>query len=110
MMYSVLNVCFTVTPLLVTLTTLGVYVYLDPVNNILTAEKVFSCIAIFNVLRMPLTLFPMTFMETIKLIISLKRINSFLKQENVQELQHSIDEQPNKGNYKIQNMYSFICF
>ena len=57
LVYSMLNVTFTIVPLTVTLATFSVYIYLDPENNILTAEKVFSCIAIFNVLRIPLLLF-----------------------------------------------------
>ena len=76
--YSMLNVTFTIVPLTVTLTTFVVYIYLDPVNHVLTAEKVFSCIAIFNVLRVPLFLFPMFFMETVKFLISMKRISKFL--------------------------------
>ena len=59
-------------PLLVTLATFLTYIHLDPVNNKITAEKVnnlliqhlhcdkkvFACIAIFNLLRLPLFLFP----------------------------------------------------
>ena len=78
LVYSMMNVTFSTVPLLVTLSTFAVYIYLDPENNILTAEKVFSCIAIFNILRIPLFMFPMFFMETIKLFVSLQRITSFL--------------------------------
>ena len=59
-------------PLLVTLATFLTYIHLDPVNNKITAEKVknsviqlpncdkkvFACIAIFNLIRLPLFLFP----------------------------------------------------
>ena len=76
---SMLNVTYTIVPLTVTLTTFVVYITADPENHILTAEKVFSCIAIFNVLRVPLYLFPMFFMETVKLFISLRRISKFLE-------------------------------
>ena len=48
-------------------------------NSIEISEIVFSCIAIFNVLRVPLYLFPMFFMETVKLFISLRRISKFLE-------------------------------
>ena len=76
--YSMLNVTFTIVPLLVSLATFTVYIYTDPENHILSAEKVFSCIAIFNVLRIPLFMFPMFFMETVKLYVSLKRLSKFL--------------------------------
>ena len=83
--YSMMNVTFSTVPLLVTLSTFGVYIFLDPVNNILTAEKVFSCIAIFNILRIPLFMFPMFFMEAIKLLVSLKRITAFLASEDIDD-------------------------
>ena len=57
---------------MVTLATFLTYIHLDPVNNKITAEKVnnsviqlphcdkkvFACIAIFNLIRLPLFLFP----------------------------------------------------
>ena len=95
LVYSMLNVTFTVVPLGVTLATFTVYIYSDPENNILTAEKVFSCIAIFNVLRIPLFLFPMFFMEAIKLFVSLRRISKFLHSP---EIDSQYISQDSKGN------------
>ena len=39
--------------------------------------------AIFNILRIPLFMLPMFFMETIKLSVSLKRIKTFLSSEDL---------------------------
>jgi ABC-type multidrug transport system fused ATPase/permease subunit len=77
-MLSGLNVTFTVVPLLVTLVTFATYIHIDPVNNIITAEKVFACIAIFNLLRLPLFLFPMFLLNTVRLAVSLGRVRTFL--------------------------------
>ena len=81
--YSMLNVTFTVVPLLSSLATFTVYIYSDPENHILTAEKVFSCIAIFNVLRIPLFMFPYFFMETVKLFVSVRRLAKFLESSEI---------------------------
>ena len=81
--HSMLNVTFSIVPLMVTLATFSVYIFSDPENNILTAEKVFSCIAIFNILRIPLFLFPMFSMKVVKLFVSLRRISRFLNSTDV---------------------------
>ena len=44
-------------PLVVTLTTFMLYVFTDP-NHVLTAEKVFGTVAVFNVVRVPMMQFP----------------------------------------------------
>lgn len=40
-----------------TLTTLGVYVSVDP-NNVLDAEKAFVSVSLFNILKIPLNMLP----------------------------------------------------
>ena len=80
---SLMNVCFSSIPLIVILTTFAVYVYSDMTTNVLTAEKVFVSVSIFNILRIPLYLFPTFFMEAVKLMVSLRRINAFLNSENL---------------------------
>ena len=62
------------------------YVLIDPVNNILTPQKVFVCLSLLNMLRYPLYLFPMTFKESITMLVSLRRITDFL---NADELETS---------------------
>ena len=100
--YSMLNVTFTVVPLAVTLGTFSVYIYSDPVNNVLTVEKVFSCIAIFNVLRIPLFMFPLFFNEAIKLMVSLRRISKFLDCSEL-ENKYTEEEQLEKSSFQYNN-------
>ena len=53
-------------------------------KNILTAEKIFVSVSLFNMLRIPLTLFPMVTKEMIQLFVSTKRIRKFLNAEELQ--------------------------
>ena len=80
-----MSVTFSVCVSLVTLVSFATYVWIDPAENVLTAEKIFACLAIFNLIRIPMFLFPTFFMETIKLLISTKRINEFLNAEELAE-------------------------
>ena len=56
---------------------------IDPQNNILTPEKVFVCISIFNLLRMPLTMLPYTIKQFIILLVSFGRITNFLNADEL---------------------------
>ena len=80
-----MSVTFSACSSLVTLVSFACYVWIDPAENVLTAEKVFACLAIFNIIRIPMFLLPAFFMETIKLVISCKRINAFLNAEELME-------------------------
>ena len=77
-LHSVLWLTYSSAPLLVTLATFMCFVFLDPENNVLTAEKVFGTVAIFNVVRIPMNQFPRFLMEAIKLFVSIERIDKFL--------------------------------
>ena len=81
---------FTITPVIVSLLSFGTYIAIDPISNVLTADKVFVCISLMNIIRLPLLMFPYALTETVKLVLSLKRIAVFLnaeelKQDNVLE-------------------------
>ena len=103
---SMLNVTFTIVPLLVTLATFAVYIYTDPENNKLSAEKVFSCIAIYNVLRTPLYMFPMYFMETARLMVSVRRLSQFLDSPEIDS--EYITYQPNQTPALKMSSASFV--
>ncbi len=45
----------------------------------------FSCIAIFNIIRIPMYLLPHAITETVKLKVSIKRIDKFINKEDVTE-------------------------
>ena len=61
---------------------------LDPKSNILTPDKVFVCISLFNLLRLPLTLFPYAFKLWIDLIVSITRITDFLNADELDDFQN----------------------
>ena len=81
--WAFLNFTFACSPFLVTVAIFAVYVALDPVSHILTAEKIFVTIALFNLIRIPLILFPFSIFEAAKLYVSINRINKFLHAEDL---------------------------
>uniref|UniRef100_A0A670ZSK9 ABC-type glutathione-S-conjugate transporter n=1 Tax=Pseudonaja textilis TaxID=8673 RepID=A0A670ZSK9_PSETE len=62
---------FSCAPILVSLATFAVYVMVDE-NNILDAQKAFTSIALFNILRFPLGMFPLT-------LSSMVQVSSFTR-------------------------------
>ncbi|CAK6438290.1 unnamed protein product [Pipistrellus nathusii] len=70
------------TPFLVTLITLGVYVSLGP-NNVLDAEKAFVSVSLFNILKNPLSMLPQLISGLTQTSVSLKRIQHFLTQDEL---------------------------
>ncbi|XP_036912751.1 ATP-binding cassette sub-family C member 3 isoform X2 [Sturnira hondurensis] len=70
------------TPFLVTLITLGVYVSVDP-NNVLDAEKAFVSVSLFNILKNPLNALPNLISGLTQTSVSLKRIQHFLSQDEL---------------------------
>ncbi|XP_035889629.1 canalicular multispecific organic anion transporter 2 isoform X2 [Phyllostomus discolor] len=70
------------TPFLVTLITLGVYVFVDP-NNVLDAEKAFVSVSLFNILKNPLCSLPSLISSLTQTSVSLKRIQHFLSQDEL---------------------------
>ncbi|XP_036051186.1 canalicular multispecific organic anion transporter 2 [Onychomys torridus] len=70
------------TPFLVTLITLGVYVCVDE-NNVLDAEKAFVSLSLFNILKIPLNMLPQLISGLTQASVSLKRIQDFLNQDEL---------------------------
>lgn len=91
--YGVINFTFCMTPFLVTIGSFSCYVLIDPVNHILTPEKVFVCISLFNLLRIPLTLFPLTFKSSIDMMVSFNRITAFLNANELQSQESEISQE-----------------
>ncbi|KAM9035584.1 multidrug resistance-associated protein 1 isoform X2 [Sarcophilus harrisii] len=69
-------------PFLVSLATFGVYFLLDD-GNVLTANKVFTSISLFNILRLPLFDLPMVISSVVQTKISLGRLQDFLHAEEL---------------------------
>ncbi|XP_038063723.1 multidrug resistance-associated protein 1-like [Patiria miniata] len=73
---------WTSAPFFVLLSTFAIYVNADE-SNILDAEKAFVSLALFNVLRMPLAMLPGAISQVIQASVSVKRIQSFLKSDEL---------------------------
>nr|XP_003409027.1 canalicular multispecific organic anion transporter 1 [Loxodonta africana] len=74
---SVITFLLYLTPVLVSVTTFSVYVLVDS-NNILDAEKAFTSITLFNILRFPLTMFPMVISSVLQASVSIERLEKYL--------------------------------
>ncbi|XP_038152402.1 canalicular multispecific organic anion transporter 1-like isoform X1 [Cyprinodon tularosa] len=64
-------------PALVSLATFAVFVAVSS-DNMLTAEKAFTSISLFNILRNPLSMLPMLIASIVQTIVSKKRLERFL--------------------------------
>ncbi|XP_065072690.1 multidrug resistance-associated protein 1 isoform X3 [Ochlerotatus camptorhynchus] len=80
-------------PFLVSLVTFATYVMVDE-NNVLNATTAFVSLALFNILRFPLSMLPMLISNMVQTAVSVKRINRFLNQEelNPDNVQHDEKE------------------
>uniref|UniRef100_A0A8C3X7S2 Multidrug resistance-associated protein 1 n=1 Tax=Catagonus wagneri TaxID=51154 RepID=A0A8C3X7S2_9CETA len=65
------------TPVLVSVITFSVYVLVDS-NNILDAEKAFTSITLFNILRFPLSMLPMLISSMLQASVSVERLEKYL--------------------------------
>ncbi|XP_058453712.1 multidrug resistance-associated protein 1-like [Malaya genurostris] len=69
-------------PFLVTLASFAVYVMVDE-NNVLDPSTAFVSLALFNILRFPLAMFPMMITFAMQAWVSVKRINKFMNSEEL---------------------------
>lgn len=73
---------FACAPFLVSVATFAVYVMVDE-NNILDAEKAFTSIALFNILRFPLSMFPLALSSLVQMKVSAERLERYLGSEDL---------------------------
>ncbi|XP_029140029.1 canalicular multispecific organic anion transporter 1 [Protobothrops mucrosquamatus] len=73
---------FSCAPFLVSVATFAVYVMIDE-NNILDAQKAFTSIALFNILRFPLAMFPLTLSSMVQVKVSTDRLERYLGSEDL---------------------------
>ncbi|XP_055636687.1 multidrug resistance-associated protein 1-like isoform X2 [Toxorhynchites rutilus septentrionalis] len=69
-------------PFLVTLASFTVYVLIDE-NNVLDPQTAFVSLALFNILRFPLAMFPMMITFAMQAWVSVVRINKFMNSEEM---------------------------
>lgn len=74
-----------VSSVLITFVTLAVFISIEGDNNVeFTASKVFAALALFNQLTVPLFIFPITVPIIIAAIVSTRRLEQFLAEQEVQ--------------------------
>ncbi|XP_075699212.1 ATP-binding cassette sub-family C member 2 [Rhinoderma darwinii] len=76
-LFSVSLFIFTCAPFLVSVASFAVYVVVDP-SNVLNAEKAFTSISLFNVLRFPLAMLPMLISNIVQANVSCARLEKYL--------------------------------
>ncbi|XP_073541128.1 ATP-binding cassette sub-family C member 2 [Phyllobates terribilis] len=76
-LFSVSLFIFTCAPFLVSVASFAVYVVVAP-TNVLTAEKAFTSISLFNVLRFPLAMLPMLISNMVQTNVSSARLEKYL--------------------------------
>ncbi|XP_046664340.1 multidrug resistance-associated protein 1-like isoform X2 [Homalodisca vitripennis] len=82
---------WTCSSFLVSFATFGVYVMSDD-SHVLTAEIAFVATSLFNVMKVPVTMFPLAVQVLVQTIVSTKRINKFLNAEELDLTSVSHDE------------------
>ena len=83
-LWALTNFTFACSPFLVTVVVFTLYSLVDPSHtHVLDAAKIFVSMSLFGLMRLPLTIFPWALTETIKLFVSLNRINKFLNAEEI---------------------------
>jgi len=108
LLQALLWITYTGAPLVVTLATFIIYIFSDP-DHVLTAEKVFGTVAVFNVVRIPMNQFPRFLMESVKLFVSLRRIDNFLNCEDLSSQETANSNSLSKHSIEFTNVsYSWI--
>jgi len=77
------NFTYACSPILITMGAFTTFATINDGANVLTPTKIFVSIAYFNLMRIPLMLFPLTLREVIKTYVSLNRITDFLNAEEL---------------------------
>ncbi|XP_055295955.1 multidrug resistance-associated protein 1 isoform X2 [Sitodiplosis mosellana] len=82
-------------PFLVSLVTFIAYVYSGD-DHILTAERAFVCLTLFDIIRMPLAMLPLLIVYMIETSVSVNRINKFMNSEELdpQNVSHDPSDAP----------------
>uniref|UniRef100_A0A1I8GNJ2 ABC-type glutathione-S-conjugate transporter n=1 Tax=Macrostomum lignano TaxID=282301 RepID=A0A1I8GNJ2_9PLAT len=83
-LFSVVIIMWTVAPFLVMVLTFITYIYSGD-DHILTASKAFVSLTLFNILRFPIMVLPLTVTQTVNAYVSIKRIQSFLFEDDIDE-------------------------
>ncbi|XP_003198194.2 multidrug resistance-associated protein 1 isoform X1 [Danio rerio] len=81
-LYSVSIASFNSSTLLIAFAMFGVYVLIDD-KHVLDAQKIFVSMALINILKAPLSQLPIAMSTTMQVVVSLKRLGTFLDQDEL---------------------------
>ena len=76
-------VCYVSTTVLAVILGIILVTSIQPGAGGLDEDEVFGTVAVFNVVRIPMNQFPRFLMESVKLLVSLRKIDSFLNCEDL---------------------------
>lgn len=88
---SVSTFIFSCAPAIVSLATFAVFVSVSP-DNILDAEKAFTSISLFNILRFPLAMLPQLISSMVQTAVSKKRLEKFLSGDDLDTMAITRDD------------------
>uniref|UniRef100_A0A671T4Z1 ATP-binding cassette, sub-family C (CFTR/MRP), member 2 n=1 Tax=Sinocyclocheilus anshuiensis TaxID=1608454 RepID=A0A671T4Z1_9TELE len=88
---SVSTFIFSCAPAIVSLATFAVFVSVSP-DNILDAEKAFTSISLFNILRFPLAMLPQLISIMVQTAVSKKRLEKFLSGDDLDTMAIARDD------------------
>ena len=91
------NFIFVGMPMVVTMATFGTYTYV--LGHALTPKAAFTALSIFTTLRMPLSDYPEMIVSALAAVVSVRRIDGFLRTENTHkydQLMTMNDSAPNR--------------
>ncbi|TKR94143.1 hypothetical protein L596_008469 [Steinernema carpocapsae] len=96
-----LHSCYGCVNFAVTGTTLAVFVFIDPENNILTPKIAFMTLTLIEAIYSPIYELPFIFSGMIRFLVSNKRLKSFMNEE---ELEDYVEKTPTpEGVISVQN-------
>uniref|UniRef100_A0A8C1VI40 Uncharacterized protein n=1 Tax=Cyprinus carpio TaxID=7962 RepID=A0A8C1VI40_CYPCA len=88
---SVSTFIFSCAPAIVSLATFAVFLSVSP-DNILDAEKAFTSISLFNILRFPLAMLPQLISTMVQTTVSKKRLEKFLSGDDLDTMAVTRDD------------------
>ncbi|XP_041666846.1 multidrug resistance-associated protein 1-like [Cheilinus undulatus] len=90
-LHSISLSSFNSSSFLIALSVFGVYVMMDE-QNVLDAQKIFVSMALINILKTPLSQLPFAMSTTMQAVISIRRLENFLGQEELKS--ENVDRVP----------------
>ncbi|CAI4232585.1 unnamed protein product [Auanema sp. JU1783] len=72
-------------PFLVAVLSFAIFVFIDPVNNVLTPQITFVALSLFNIIRFPLAVFAMIISQAAQCLVSNQRLRDLFSMEEIDE-------------------------